>query len=90
MERVLIRSLDAAICQRCLDLIGQAKSQWLVTGSLIPPGEYHRFSYAIAPPLRSLTTLVVLARFILTDELTPGFTVSDLIGGGYVVHDWTV
>jgi len=44
----------------------------------------NRYSWAIGPILRSLTTNLVFARFILTDELTPAFNVSDLIGCMFV------
>jgi hypothetical protein len=33
--------------------------------------------------MRSLTTLVVLAKFILTDELLPAFAVANLVGGEF-------
>lgn len=35
--------------------------------------------------MRSLTTSIVFARFMLHDELTPAFTVSSLIGRTHII-----
>lgn len=35
--------------------------------------------------MRSLTTSIVFARFLLHDELTPAFTVSSLIGRTHII-----
>lgn len=45
-----------------------------------------RYAYALGPPMRSLTTLVVLTKFILTDELLPAFAVANLVGGEFSLH----
>ncbi|KAK1921017.1 Translin [Papiliotrema laurentii] len=68
------------IAKRAIDSIAAGKGKWLEVAKFVPAGEYHRYSWALGPPLRSLVTIVVFARFILTDELTPSFAVSDLIG----------
>ncbi|ODN83500.1 hypothetical protein L202_01634 [Cryptococcus amylolentus CBS 6039] len=70
----------AAICEKSLEITRDIKPLWASVASLIPEGEFHRYSYAIGPINRSLTQTIVFSRFMLFDELTPAFTVSDLIG----------
>lgn len=45
----------------------------------------YRYLYAVGPTMRSLTTSIVFARFLLHDELTPAFTVSSLIGRTHII-----
>jgi len=39
-----------------------------------------RYQYALGPIMRSLVTLIVMARFILTESLTPADTTAKVIG----------
>ncbi|WVQ80031.1 hypothetical protein IAT38_002132 [Cryptococcus sp. DSM 104549] len=73
-------SQHADICNNTLAIISKTAPLWVTVAALIPPGEFYRHSYSLGSTLRSLTTCVVLARFMLQDELTPAFSVSNLIG----------
>ncbi|KAL0247215.1 hypothetical protein I308_104250 [Cryptococcus tetragattii IND107] len=68
------------ICNSSLEVIKKIAPLWVGVAELIPQGEFYRYLYAVGPTMRSLTTSIVFARFLLHDELTPAFTVSSLIG----------
>ncbi|KAK8854533.1 hypothetical protein IAR55_003272 [Kwoniella newhampshirensis] len=74
------------ICESAVSIITKTQPLWVTVATLIPQGEFYRYQFALGPAMRNLTTSIVLARFILHDELTPAFAVSNLIG---VQHDGT-
>ena len=40
----------------------------------------NRYQFALGPTMRNLTTSIVLARFILYDDLTSAHTISKILG----------
>ncbi|WVN86142.1 uncharacterized protein L203_101303 [Cryptococcus depauperatus CBS 7841] len=68
------------ICGNALGIIERIAPLWTNVAKLIPPGEFYRHISTIGPITRSLTTTLTLSRFLLLDELTPAFVVSNLIG----------
>ncbi|OCF35778.1 hypothetical protein I317_05186 [Kwoniella heveanensis CBS 569] len=73
-------SQHAEICQNAADIIGRTQPIWVTVAALIPQGEFYRYQFAVGPTMRNLTTSLVLARFMLHDELTPAHTVSKILG----------
>ncbi|ORX38235.1 Translin [Kockovaella imperatae] len=69
-----------AIAQRTLDLIEQVRPLWTGVSTLIPAGEFYRYSFAVGPTLRTLTQLVAYAIFIIQDALAPSHDVARHLG----------
>ncbi|KAK6910989.1 hypothetical protein L486_05240 [Kwoniella mangroviensis CBS 10435] len=73
-------SQHAEICQNAINIISRTQPLWVDVAKLIPENEFYRYQFALGPTMRNLTTSIVLARFILHDELTPSHTISTLLG----------
>ncbi|WRT68698.1 uncharacterized protein IL334_005678 [Kwoniella shivajii] len=73
-------SQHAEICQNAINIIGKTQSLWTDVAKLIPESEFYRYQFALGPTMRALTTSIVLARFILHDDLTPSHTISTVLG----------
>ncbi|WWC90385.1 uncharacterized protein L201_005318 [Kwoniella dendrophila CBS 6074] len=68
------------ICENSINIISKTQPLWIDVAKLIPESEFYRYQFASGPTMRNLTTSIVLARFILHDELTPSHTISNLLG----------
>ncbi|WVW85278.1 hypothetical protein I302_107316 [Kwoniella bestiolae CBS 10118] len=73
-------SQHAEICQNAINIIIRSQPLWVDVAKLIPENEFYRYQFALGPTMRQLTTSIVLARFILHDELTPSHTISTILG----------
>lgn len=49
--------------------VGEVRSLWKAVVDKIPAGEVYKYAFATGPLLRALTTTVVLAHFLLHDDL---------------------
>ncbi|WVR09334.1 hypothetical protein IAU60_006400 [Kwoniella sp. DSM 27419] len=73
-------SQQPKICQNAIEIISRTQPLWVTVASLIPAGEFYRYQFAVGPTMRNLATSLVLARFMLHDDLTPAHTVSNILG----------
>ncbi|KAK4689191.1 GPI ethanolamine phosphate transferase 2/3 subunit F, partial [Tremellales sp. Uapishka_1] len=68
------------ISEKTLKILEGCEAGWKNVASHLPSSEFYRYQYLVSPTLKNLVSSVVMARFILHDELTPAFAVSSIIG----------